>query len=199
MLEPYRTVLAGRWRRLPAVSAAALLLLAGLAGCSGVGEKLGFGKQSPDEFAVVRNAPLTLPPDFALRPPQPGAPRPQEAAISDQAESTVFGDEDGKRPATVAQPGSQGERALLQQANATDTNPDIRRLVDREFSIYAQEQEGFFESMLFWRGDEELGTVVDPQAEAQRLRENAALGRAPTEGETPVIERREKALLEGIF
>lgn len=197
---PYRTESTGRWRRIAGLSAGAICLLAGLASCSGVGEKLGFGKQSPDEFAVVRNAPLTVPPDFALRPPQPGAPRPQEAAISDQAEATVFRGEEGAGSAAAAnRPGSPGEHALLQEANATNTDPDIRRLVDREFSIYAQEQEGFFESMLFWRGEEEFGTVVDPEAEAQRLRENAALGRAPTEGETPVIERREKALLEGIF
>ena len=50
-------------------------VLSALGGCSGVSESLGFAKQSPDEFAVVRNAPLTLPPDYTLRPPQPGAPR----------------------------------------------------------------------------------------------------------------------------
>ena len=32
----------------------------------------------PDEFAVESRAPLTVPPDFDLRPPEPGAPRPQE-------------------------------------------------------------------------------------------------------------------------
>ena len=30
------------------------------------------GKRSPDEFAVVRRAPLILPPDYGLRPPRPG-------------------------------------------------------------------------------------------------------------------------------
>ena len=44
--------------------------LAALAGCSGtVQEKLGLGKRAPDEFQVVRRAPLILPPDYSLRPP----------------------------------------------------------------------------------------------------------------------------------
>ena len=49
-----------------AVSAAALL-----AGCAGHGP---FNRARPDEFAVARNAPLIVPPDFALTPPRPGEP-----------------------------------------------------------------------------------------------------------------------------
>jgi hypothetical protein len=44
-----------------------------LAGCGGSGL---FNRDRPDEFAVQRQAPLVVPPDFALEPPQPGAPRP---------------------------------------------------------------------------------------------------------------------------
>ena len=43
------------------------------------------------------------------------------------------------------------------------------------------------------------GTIIDPALEQQRLQENAALGKPVTEGETPVIIQRKKALLEGIF
>lgn len=178
---------------------AGVAILGGLWGCSGVGESLGLGKQSPDEFAVVRNAPLTLPPNYTLRPPQPGAPRPQEAAISDQAAESVFGDEDKIRGTKVSQSESIGEVALLQRADALDTDPEIRRQIDQDFSIYVREEESFFNDLLFWRADDPLGSVVDAESESQRLQENAALGKSPTEGETPTIERREKALLEGIF
>ena len=37
--------------------------------CGGFREQLGLEKQSPDEFRVVSRAPLTLPPDYSLRPP----------------------------------------------------------------------------------------------------------------------------------
>ena len=36
-------------------------------------------RNRPDEFAVQRQAPLVVPPDFNLQPPQPGAPRPSTA------------------------------------------------------------------------------------------------------------------------
>ena len=51
-----------------------------------------FNRNRPDEFAVARQAPLVIPPDFALRPPQPGAPRPQDSGgPSQQALEALFG------------------------------------------------------------------------------------------------------------
>jgi len=38
-----------------------------------------------DEFAVVTKAPLIMPPDYNLRPPRPGAARPQEQSERQQA------------------------------------------------------------------------------------------------------------------
>lgn len=177
---------------------AAMLAVGGLAGCGGVGKSLGFGKQSPDEFAVVRNAPLTLPPDYTLRPPRPGAQRPQEEPIRQQAENTVF-NRDSEADVASSRLESEGEYALLRQADALETNPNIKREINEEFTIYAQEGEGFFESLLFWRAEEPLGESIDAGEEAQRLSENAALGLPPNTGDTPVIERREKAIFEGIF
>src|SRR3546814_10759236 len=66
---------------------ARLLIVAGLAlavsACGGFRENLGLTKQSPDEFRVVSRAPLTLPPDYNLRPPAPGAPRRSEEHTSE--------------------------------------------------------------------------------------------------------------------
>jgi hypothetical protein len=45
----------------------------------------------PDEFAVAREAPLVVPPDFALKPPKPGAARPQDVEASTQAMQAMFG------------------------------------------------------------------------------------------------------------
>ena len=59
-----------------------------LAGCGGGGL---FNRQRPDEFAVQRQAPLVIPPDFALVPPAPGAPRPTDTSTAQQAQSALFG------------------------------------------------------------------------------------------------------------
>ncbi|MGB7655837.1 MAG: DUF3035 domain-containing protein [Novosphingobium sp.] len=59
-----------------------------LSACGGGGL---FNRQRPDEFAVQRQAPLVIPPDFALVPPAPGAPRPNDTSAAAQAQSALFG------------------------------------------------------------------------------------------------------------
>jgi len=59
-----------------------------LAGCGGGGF---LNRERPDEFAVQRQAPLVVPPDFQLTPPQPGAPRPAEGTAAQQALDALFG------------------------------------------------------------------------------------------------------------
>ena len=59
-----------------------------LSACGGI--DLG-NRERPDEFAVQRQAPLVVPPDFHLVPPQPGAPRPTEGTASERALEALFG------------------------------------------------------------------------------------------------------------
>ena len=47
-------------------------------------------RQAPDEFAVQRQSPLVIPPDFSLVPPAPGAPRPGDTTSSQQALDALF-------------------------------------------------------------------------------------------------------------
>lgn len=58
-----------------------------LAACGGIS----LNRDRPDEFAVQRQAPLVIPPDFELVPPQPGAPRPTEGTAAEQALEALFG------------------------------------------------------------------------------------------------------------
>jgi len=74
-------------RKIPAL--AVLACTVALAGC-GTGLNI-FNRDAPDEMAVSRQAPLAVPPDFALTPPEPGAPRPQEPTSSQQALEALFG------------------------------------------------------------------------------------------------------------
>ena len=178
-------------------------LILSLSACEGIKNQLGYQKRSPDEFKVFSRAPLSLPPNYGLRVPEPGAPRPQTGTATQQAKRTVFGKDENTQPSvdqTIPADGrSLGERSLLMSAGADKTTPDIRLVVDRETNIINEESEDFIDRLVFWRDPEPLGTVVDPQEEAKRLQENAALGRSTTEGETPIIERRRKALFEDLF
>ena len=62
----------GHVRALAAVGVLSLAIPAMLAGCSGFKQAIGLEATPPDEFAVESRAPLTVPPDFDLRPPEPG-------------------------------------------------------------------------------------------------------------------------------
>jgi len=192
-----------RWLVLSAIELPALL-----GGCTSIRETLGLTKRSPDEFKVVSRAPLSMPPDYNLRPPTPGAPRPQEGTTRDQAASAVFGyPGSGLQPDQIPPIGegesasaeSAGEASLLQSAGATGIDPNIRQLVNTETAEEEADSITLAERLIFWRDPAPYGTVVDPVAEQKRLQENAALGKPVTEGDTPVIIRKKKGLLEGIF
>ena len=88
-------------------AAALVLVVAGgamLSAC-GAGGSL-FNRSRPDEFAVSRQAPLVVPPDFALTPPNPGAPRPQDTDASSQAMEALFG---GPAPRSAAEGDTIGQ------------------------------------------------------------------------------------------
>ena len=72
-------------------AAAVLVLAASAVTLSACGSTGLFNRDRPDEFAVSRQAPLVVPPDFALTPPNPGAPRPQDSDASSQAMDALFG------------------------------------------------------------------------------------------------------------
>ena len=184
-----------------AVFLAAALLTSG---CDKTRQVVGLEKQSPDEFAVVARAPLSVPPDFGLRPPRPGAARPQEKSVRNQARDVLL-QGNGKNTRQQGQAASTsgnisaGEAALLASAGALNVDSSIRSTVDRETTALVEADASLFDKVLFWQDPEPSGTVVDADKESRRLREASAAGDPPNKGEVPVIKRREKGLLEGIF
>jgi hypothetical protein len=95
-----------------ALSASALLL----AGCASGGL---LNRNSPDEYAVARNAPLVVPPDFALTPPRPGEAAPA-TDVRGQAIQALFGG-----PA----PRSASENQVLSQAGTGTAAVGARSVV----------------------------------------------------------------------
>ena len=107
----------------------ALLLVAPavlVSGCSMFGPK----QKSLDEFAVARNAPLVIPPDYSLAPPVAGTVSMSAQDAQTQAIEALFGG-----PA----PRSQGEMSMLESAGrdraalgirSTAGDPDTR-VVDK--------------------------------------------------------------------
>jgi hypothetical protein len=179
------------------LAALAMLLPLALSGCSEAKRALGYEKSTPDEFQVVSRAPLSMPPDFSLRPPQPGADRPQDGTTRDQARKVLSGQRGSTPIATENR--SQGDLVLMRRVGADSIQENIRVLVNKENQSLLEADQSFADRIIFWRKAVPPGTAVDPVKETQRLRENQALGRSVSEGESPQIRRRKRAWLEGIL
>ncbi len=95
------------------LTAAVLIAAVGLSGCATRGK-------TPDEFAVARNAPLIVPPDFNLAPPVAGTAGLTPGEAQQQAIDTLFGG-----PA----PRSNAETSLLDAAGRNDAQVGIRSTV----------------------------------------------------------------------
>ncbi len=177
-------------------AALGLCALISLSGCDDTKRALGIDKSIPDEFAVVRRAPLVMPPDYNLRPPSPGAERPQEGTTAEQARNALIGRNrlDGYRVRGF----SPGEIELLDSAGADLILPGIRSTLDRETSAFASESDSFTDRLVFWSSNHQFGTPIDPVAEQKRLNENQALGKEPNDGPIPVISKSGSSVL-GIF
>ena len=162
-----------RFNRTAAILIVAAAALA-LGACSSLRQGVGLTKVTPDEFLTVSTAPLTVPPEYGLRPPAPGQPRPQELAPESAARQILL----GQRQAVTRSP---GEQVLVAQAGGDRADPLARYVIDDEFGDLAHKEEGWANRILFWRRDDaasqaptttqtSTGTVtIDAASENARL------------------------------
>ena len=153
-------------------------------GCSSVDEALGKTKSAPDEFEVVVRPPLTLPPNFTLRP-------------STDAESAEAGAETASAPVTGTDAVSVSDQSLTQAARADGSAFDalfgtsarfenIRQLVDDE--TYGIQIERRLPLEIIFGGQPNVGPNLDAAAEALRIRQALEKGDGITATPTPAID-----------
>jgi hypothetical protein len=99
-----------------AISAAVIVAAVATSGCAAVRGR----SSTPDEFAVARNAPLIIPPDFTLAPPVAGTSGLTPTDAQQQAIDALFGG-----PA----PRSLGESSMLDAAGRDSAQTGIRSTV----------------------------------------------------------------------
>jgi hypothetical protein len=94
------------------------VLVLSLSACStATKQKLGLLKQGPDEFMVSSRAPLSLPPEYNLRPVE-GMENTSTVDMTDKLEGM-----------------SEGEQRLLSNVNAQNTDDDIKSKIDNELNV----------------------------------------------------------------
>lgn len=118
------------------------LTLSLVSGCAALG-----GSNSPDEFRVVKKAPLVIPPEFNLRPPQAGQAQPFEIDETRVSSVSAFGTD-------LGQNASAAERALVAAAGANAVSPIIRNQVDWEQAKTIRKSPSTADRVIGWDGSE---------------------------------------------
>ncbi len=168
-----------------------------LSGCESARKAFSGEKSGPDEFAVYSRPPLSMPPEYKLRPPKPGEKFQRGDSSVTIARQAIIGQAASRRAPPRAE-GSPGVIALLRETGGLTATPGIRATINEEASILSSDDQVFVDKLIFWIDEEpEGGTIVDAKKEQKRIQRNQALGKPITEGESPEIKvkRGRKGLL----
>lgn len=142
--------------------AAATGLLIAAGACSARGN-------APNEFNVVTKAPLSVPPDYSLRPPAAGEALPGELTPDQIDRQLTFGQQIGVGA-------SASEQIMVARADAIAVSPSIRALIDFEESGVLRKTNSVSDRVIQWSGTDE--------ERAQAESDNA------TGGERVLVEKR---------
>src|SRR5579862_9493416 len=134
-------------RHIPVLGAAGLSAILLLGGCSGLRQAVGLDQTAPDEFAVESRAPLTIPPDFDLRPPTPGTRPPREISPAERAQKVI----------DTAGPGEPGKQATVGLKPADAGMPTASNSADTGQAV----ADNSLASKLLGAGDSSAGGTVD--------------------------------------
>lgn len=104
---------------------------------------------SPDEFRVITKPPLTIPPEFNLRPPAVGTTQPSEVVQARETRNRVFGTDN------FAFGASASERALVLAAGANAVSPYIRSIVDFQEAGVIRRSDRLTDRIIQWWGSED--------------------------------------------
>jgi hypothetical protein len=194
-----------------------ILILTTLTACtaSDVRESVGLTRTAPDEFVVVSRPPLSVPPDFELRPPRPGA---QRAAESTELQAKKLILKDGEQqsqtleelvpapknvetaidPVITSDAKTSAESNILSKLGTDKADPDIRTKLgtDAVTPRDTSDAKSLYEKLIKADGEE---PVVDAKQEAARIRSNKEAGKPVNEGDVPEAESSKKSVIDRIF
>ena len=143
-------------------------------------KEMGFGKKSPDEYQVIANKPLSLPPNYDLIPPS------EEA----QNEVTLNEDKDVNEKKLT-----ESDKSILVLSDADKADPQIRKILDEEQSVLKVEK-SLLDKILAGEAlinteAKEVEEIIDPVAEKARITKKTQEDSIKNKNEVPVITREE--------
>ena len=149
--------------------------------CSKVRESAGVNRKSMDEFAVIENPPLIIPPDFNLLPPDQLEEKNLENEESELAKEILFGLEDDTETNNLELSTMEN---ILNQSMAEGIDNSIRAEIDEQF---ASEKKSTSKS---WDNEME---ILDSIAESERLRNELLNDEFKSNEEIPTVKVKDKS------
>ena len=127
--------------------------------CDKTRETLGLKRVQANEFEVMDRQPLSVPPNYALRPPMPNAPAKEAVDASEKAQEALLGVQ------VRHEKKSEAEKSFLAQAKAENVDHSVRAQLEKE--VPSKEEAAPGEGLVFWKENEskKAGDVIDPRAE----------------------------------
>ena len=149
--------------------------------CSKVRESAGVNRKSMDEFAVIENPPLIIPPDFNLLPPDQLEEKNLENEESELAKQILFGLEEDAETNNLELSTMEN---ILNQSMAEGIDNSIREEIDEQF---ASEKKSTSKS---WDNEME---ILDSIAESERLRNELLNDELNSNEEIPTVKVKDKS------
>tara|TARA_B100000029_G_scaffold82354_2_gene73290 strand:+ start:67 stop:591 length:525 start_codon:yes stop_codon:yes gene_type:complete len=143
--------------------------------CSKVRESAGVNRKNIDEFQVVENPPLIIPPDFNLLPPEQLSEKDIENVEDDLAKEILFGlnEENAENNEELSTMDN-----ILNQTKAKLTDNSIRKEINEQFASEKETNPKNFN---------DKAEILDSIKESERLR-NQLLNNSDESEEIPKVE-----------
>ena len=162
-----------------------------LSSCSTVRKSAGVTRKSLDEFKVVENPPLVIPPDFNLLPPEQLEKKNIDDVETELAKEILFGLDENLENNENEKLSIMNQILKSTEANNVDSN--IRKEIDEQF---ANEMKTDSIYQIEW--DTEI-EVLDAIKESERIRNQLIQGKSIAEGEVPTIIQKTKKKKKRFF
>ena len=162
-----------------------------LSSCSTIRKSAGVTRKSLDEFKVVENPPLVIPPDFNLLPPEQLEKKNIDDVETELAREILFGLDENLENNENEKLSIMNQILKSTEANNVDSN--IRKEIDEQFA-----NEMNTDSIYQIEWDTEI-EVLDAIKESERIRNQLLQGKSIAEGEVPTIIQKTKKKKKRFF
>jgi hypothetical protein len=163
------------------------------------------GRTPEDDGAGLgpaKGPPLTMPPDYALRPPLAGAGASDNRAAAQAARSRTFSLPSSGGPATAASATSApapaegptaGEKAFVRhlQSSTGPVEPGVRSKVGGETQALSEKDEKFVDKLLTWKDT--------PPPAGATSQSGQTVVEKPANDSPQVVIQRKRGLLDSLF